>query len=101
MRTFLLAKKREEKKNNGGGKKLTRTGIFQFSFHQSFSAARVEVIKGSPVVWGGVEGRTSIVYLLAKEFHGANSYVKERFNVASDIRFDYFLSEEKETNLRK
>lgn len=52
-------------------------------------------------MWGGVEGRTSIVYLLAKEFHGANSYVKERFNVASDIRFDYFLSEEKETNLRK
>lgn len=41
------------------------------------------------------------MYLLAKEFHGANSYVKERFNVASDIRFDYFLSEEKETNLRK
>lgn len=38
------------------------------------------------------------MYLLAKEFHGANSYVKERFNVASDIRFDYFLSEEKETN---
>lgn len=40
------------------------------------------------------------MYLLAKEFHGANSYVKERFNVglnvASDIRFDYFLSEEKE-----